>query len=595
MATPLSRAPSLLLKWNQQLHFARAPVREGHFRKAIENFRSGGGESEVARAHKFQGVQSVQASSLNSRSTFAKPHLGDNRISFSVLKDPGPLCLKRAPTFLGHKRSWASASATGTVEQPSSQGNSQMASPASHNQVDGESISYLTQAEAAAIDETLMGELGFSIDQLMELAGLSVASAIAEVYDAKEYSRVLVICGPGNNGGDGLVAARHLYHFGYKPSICYPKRTDKPIYHGLVTQLESLKIPFVSAEELPSKLKDGFDLVIDAMFGFSFHGIPRPPFDSLLRQLVVPKGTIAEEVGVPPVVSVDIPSGWHVENGDTEGTGFVPDMLVSLTAPKLCAKMFDGAHHFIGGRFVPPVIVEKFSLRLPRYPGHSMCVRLGSTNSKPVDVAALRISYVGFELLEEQAKKDPFEQFKVWFDDAVSRKVAEPNAMTLATASKDGQPSARLVLLKGYDEGGFVWYTNYGSRKAAELKANPKACLVFFWEPLHRSVRIEGSVEMVSSEESDAYFHSRPKGSQIGALVSAQSSVIAGRHVLDKANEDLNAQYADGKFIPRPEHWGGFRLTPEVIEFWQGRESRLHDRLRYKRVGEDWIIERLSP
>jgi pyridoxamine-phosphate oxidase len=299
-------------------------------------------------------------------------------------------------------------------------------------------------------------------------------------------------------------------------------------------------------------------------------------------------------------VSVDIPSGWHVENGDTEGTGLLPDMLVSLTAPKRCAKLFNGAHHFVGGRFVPPAIVERYSLRLPPYPGHSMCVRVDTTDSKPVDVAALRLNYVGFELLEEQAKKDPLEQFKIWFDDAVLHKISEPNAMTLATASKDGQPSARLVLLKGYDERGFVWYTNYGSRKAAELNDNPKGCLVFFWEPLHRSVRIEGSIEMVSSEESDTYFHSRPRGSQIGALVSAQSSVISGRHVLDKANADLEAEYADGKFIPRPAHWGGYRLIPEVIEFWQGRESRLHDRLRYKKLSESttdqtWIIERLSP
>lgn len=478
---------------------------------------------------------------------------------------------------------------------------SQMASSNPHNHQDGESISYLSQAEATTIDELLMGDLGFSIDQLMELAGLSVASAIAEVYGVKDNGRVLIICGPGNNGGDGLVAARHLYHFGYKPSICYPKRTDKPIYHGLVKQLESLEVPFVTAEDLPSKLKDEFELVVDAMFGFSFHGIPRPPFDSLLRKLVIPNGTIAEEVGVPPVVSVDIPSGWHVENGDTEGTGLQPDMLVSLTAPKRCAKLFNGAHHFIGGRFVPPAIVEKYSLRLPAYPGHSTCVRVGTTtNSKPVDVAALRLNYVGFELLEDQAKKDPLEQFKIWFNDAISHKLSEPNAMTLATASKDGQPSARLVLLKGYDERGFVWYTNYGSRKAAELEANPKACLVFFWEPLHRSVRIEGRIERVSTEESDTYFHSRPRGSQIGALVSAQSSVIAGRHVLDKANEDLNAEYGDGKFIPRPTHWGGYRLIPEVMEFWQGRESRLHDRLRYKRAsesttGQAWIIERLSP
>jgi hydroxyethylthiazole kinase-like uncharacterized protein yjeF len=152
-----------------------------------------------------------------------------------------------------------------------------MATPVLQHSQGPDSISYLTQAQAASVDEALMGELGFSIDQLMELAGLSVASAIAEVYGVQDHSRVLVICGPGNNGGDGLVAARHLYQFGYKPRICYPKRTSKPIYQGLVTQLESLGVPFLSADELPSRLTDEFDLIVDAMFGFSFHGLLLAP------------------------------------------------------------------------------------------------------------------------------------------------------------------------------------------------------------------------------------------------------------------------------------------------------------------------------
>ncbi|KAJ7520190.1 hypothetical protein O6H91_20G071200 [Diphasiastrum complanatum] len=452
---------------------------------------------------------------------------------------------------------------------------------------DPNSISYISQEAAAAIDELLMGPLGFSVDQLMELAGLSVASAIFEAYPVQANNRVLVICGPGNNGGDGLVAARHLHHFGYSLSVCYPKRTDKPLYHGLVTQLESLSIPFLLEDELPSILSS-FDVVVDAIFGFSFRGQPRPPFDALIQKLV----------GLPNVVSVDIPSGWHVEEGDINGIGLHPDMLVSLTAPKLCARKFKGLHHFLGGRFVPPLIAEKFGLKLPPYPGTSQCVWIGKLPS--IDVGSLRENYVGAVLLEEHLNADPFSQFKEWFEDAVAMGLPEPNAMTLATANKEGHPSARMVLLKGYDEHGFVWYTNYGSRKALELASNPWASIVFFWERLHRQARITGCVEKVSSEESDEYFHSRPRESQIGALVSAQSTVIAGRHVLDQAYEDLQSRYADKSIIiPRPDHWGGFRLQPEAFEFWQGRESRLHDRLTYtKEMAVDksnWVIHRLAP
>jgi hypothetical protein len=162
-------------------------------------------------------------------------------------------------------------------------------------------------------------------------------------------------------------------------------------------------------------------------------------------------------------------------------------LQVSLTAPKLCAKKFEGPHHFLGGRFVPPAIANKYSLQLPPYPGTSMCVRIGKPN-QPVDVAALRVNYVGFELLEEQAHGDPIQQFKEWFDEAVRQDLPEPNAMTLATANQDGRPSARMVLLKGFDEHGFVWYTNYDSEKASDLLSNPKASLVFFWERLHRQV-----------------------------------------------------------------------------------------------------------
>lgn len=184
---------------------------------------------------------------------------------------------------------------------------------------------------------------------------------------------MLILAGPGNNGGDGLVAARHLHHFGYTPTICYPKPTNKPLYNGLVTQCESLAITFVSADELlhGSPMSECFDLVLDSLFGFSFSGAPRPPFDAVLHAL-------APTSHPPPIVSVDIPSGWDVEKGDVNGTGLRPDMLVSLTAPKLCAQRFEGAHHFLGGRFVPPAIAQKYSLVLPGFPGTEMCVRIPS-------------------------------------------------------------------------------------------------------------------------------------------------------------------------------------------------------------------------
>mmetsp|Transcript_34265 Transcript_34265/g.74947 ORF Transcript_34265/g.74947 Transcript_34265/m.74947 type:complete len:222 (+) Transcript_34265:294-959(+) len=219
-----------------------------------------------------------------------------------------------------------------------------------------------------------MGPLGFSVDQLMELAGLSVACSLAEVYPSTSHPKVLIIAGPGNNGGDGLVAARHLHHFGYTPTICYPKPTDKVLYNGLVTQCKSLRIPFITAEELLAQPIGAFDVVLDAMFGFSFKGDPRPPFAAILNALKPPANP-------PPIVSVDIPSGWQVEQGDVDGGGLRPDMLVSLTAPKECARTFEGPHHFLGGRFVPPEIATKYSLKLPAYPGTAMCVRIPQTTT----------------------------------------------------------------------------------------------------------------------------------------------------------------------------------------------------------------------
>ncbi|KAL4858803.1 Pyridoxine/pyridoxamine 5'-phosphate oxidase 1 [Chlorella vulgaris] len=464
-----------------------------------------------------------------------------------------------------------------------------------------EGITFLTQQQAQMLDEELMGPLGFSVDQLMELAGLSVASAAATEYPVSTHPRVLVVAGPGNNGGDGLVAARHLHHFGHTVTICYPKPTDRPLYKGLVTQCRSLGIAFVGADELESApLSERYDVVLDAMFGFSFKGAPRPPFDSLIEMM-------KPGARPPPVVAVDIPSGWSVEAGDESGEGLRPDMLVSLTAPKACARQFAGSHHYLGGRFVPPQIREQFQLQLPAYPGVSQCVRIGGsarcTAAGPANVADMRMSYGGEgQALEEadMATAGPFEQFDAWLKLASSCGLKEPNAMSLGTADAAGSVSVRYVLLKGYSREGFVFYTNYDSSKGKHLEANPSAALAFWWEPLQRQVRIEGVVDKVPEEESDAYFASRPRSSQIGALVSMQSVPLRhGRGELEQRAERLEQQYADESVpVPRPPHWGGFVLRPLRIEFWQGRPSRLHDRLRYVRAStgsQEWRLERLAP
>jgi pyridoxamine 5'-phosphate oxidase len=198
-------------------------------------------------------------------------------------------------------------------------------------------------------------------------------------------------------------------------------------------------------------------------------------------------------------------------------------------------------------------------------------------------------------LSERDLNPDPIRQFTLWFDDARQAGSAEFNAMTLATATPDGRPSARMVLLRGADERGFSFFTNYESRKARELEANPFAALVFFWHELERQVRIEGRVERVSAQESDAYFHSRPKGARIGAWASPQSQVIAGREILDSRYLEFERRHPE-QTVPRPTNWGGYRLAPDSIEFWQGRPNRLHDRLRYTlRPTGSWLIERLAP
>src|SRR5215203_2846785 len=211
-----------------------------------------------------------------------------------------------------------------------------------------------------------------------------------------------------------------------------------------------------------------------------------------------------------------------------------------------------------------------------------------------MDAANLRREYTRAGLDQVDMGPDPIVQFEAWFEKVIDVNLHEPNAMILATATSEGRPSARTVLLKGYDERGFVFYTNYEGRKARELEANPACTLLFYWGELERQVRIEGRAGRISGAESDAYFASRPRGSRLGAWASEQSRPVEHRSVLEERVRALEEEY-EGREVPRPPFWGGYRVEPDTIEFWQGRENRLHDRLVYQRTREGWRVERLQP
>lgn len=489
---------------------------------------------------------------------------------------------------------------------------------------------FISSTDAAALDAELMGPAtGFTLEQLMEMAGLACAAALpAAGLPPSPSTRVLVLAGPGNNGGDGLVAARHLKLWGYDVDVCYPKRpASQPHYARLVAQLDAVGVPLLDEAAVlvdgGARLKPGtWAVVVDALLGFGARGAPRPPLDKLIAAL-------SPSAGPPPILAVDIPSGWDVDGGDTTGHGARPAILVSLTAPKPCAATFTGQHHFIGGRFMPPALADRYGLVLPPYPADgSQVVRVGGTGGAilgasaplppPSSVAAMRADYghpeaspavPGSDLPDPADSPGPLPVFEAWFGVATAARVAEePNAMCLSTVDPDtGAPSSRYVLMKGYGERGIEFYTNLNSRKGRELSAaaaasagrsTPRASLVFYWEPMRRSVRVEGTVIAVPDEEADAYFASRPRGSRVGAHASRQSQpLLGGRAELEAAVAEAEAAFGkdEASPVPRPAGWGGFIVQPTRWEFWTGRSSRLHDRVVFDKRDGGWTVSRLAP
>jgi len=313
---------------------------------------------------------------------------------------------------------------------------------------------YLNAVNAAALDAELMSTPGFSLEQLMELAGLAVAEAVYQGIPQKggigtPRRKILIICGPGNNGGDGLVAARHLYFFGYDCAIVYPKQSKKQHFINLVKQCEDVGISVL--DEMPADM-DSYDSIVDAIFGFSFKGEPREPFATILQQLK----KVQEANNSVKIISVDVPSGWNVDEGDVANTGFVPDMLISLTAPKLCTKNFTG-RHFIGGRFLPPKVANKYQVQMPPYDGVSQIMEVNREHIEGGSKAAKESSATGSD---DDSWREEYAAFL-----AEKEQTLEADAKPVTGTEKNDVDENN----KSSDEPWEVQYASYCAEKEARL------------------------------------------------------------------------------------------------------------------------------